>query len=107
MSHINALSDQGANSLMNEFGSMVDGNFVIDESKVPMHEESINISRILNIRPMQLTLTGGDWQYLYSIPKKHIDEVQQIANDVGYPISIIGKIIEIKINFCTVNYRVY
>jgi thiamine-monophosphate kinase len=67
---------------------------VIDESKVPIHEESINISRILNIRPMQLTLTGGDWQYLYSIPKKHIDEVQQIANDVGYPISIIGKIIE-------------
>jgi hydrogenase maturation factor len=67
---------------------------VIDESKVPIHEESINISRILNIRPMQLTLTGGDWQYLYSIPKKHIDEVQQIAKNIDFPISVIGEVIE-------------
>ncbi len=67
---------------------------VIYESKVPTHKESINISNILNIRPMQLTLTGGDWQYLYSIPKKHIDEVQQIAKKVNFPISVIGKMIE-------------
>lgn len=67
---------------------------VIDESKVPIHEESINISRILNIRPMQLTLTGGDWQYLYSIPKKHIDKVQQIAKNIDFPISVIGEVIE-------------
>jgi len=67
---------------------------IIDESKIPIHEESIKIANNLNIRPMQLTLTGGDWQYLYSIPKKYINEVQEIAKNIDFPISIIGKVIE-------------
>lgn len=67
---------------------------IIDESKIPIHEESIKIANYLNIRPMQLTLTGGDWQYLYAIPKKHINEVHQIAKNVDFSISIIGEIIE-------------
>lgn len=67
---------------------------IIDESKIPMHEESIKIANKLNIRPMQLTLTGGDWQYLYSIPKPNIQEVIQIAKSINFSISIIGKIIE-------------
>ena len=67
---------------------------VIDEAKIPIHEESIKIAHYLNIRPMQLTLTGGDWQYLYAIPKKNIDKVHKIAKSVDFPISIIGEVIE-------------
>lgn len=69
---------------------------IIYEAKIPIHKESIKIANNLNIRPMQLTLTGGDWQYLYSIPEKNIDEVKVIAKIVNYPISVIGKIIEEK-----------
>ena len=69
---------------------------IIYEAKIPIHKESIKIANNLDIRPMQLTLTGGDWQYLYSIPEKNIDEVKVIANIVNYPISVIGKIIEEK-----------
>lgn len=67
---------------------------IIDESKIPIHEESIKIANTLYIRPMQLTLTGGDWQFLYSIPMKHIEEVEKIAKSVDFPISVIGKVIE-------------
>lgn len=67
---------------------------IIDESKIPIHEESFNIASTLNIRPMQLTLTGGDWQYLYSIPEKNIDELKRVAKTINFPISVIGKVIE-------------
>lgn len=67
---------------------------IIDESKIPLHEETLKIANTLNIRSMQLTLTGGDWQYLYAIPEKNIDEVKAIAKMVEFPISVIGKVIE-------------
>lgn len=67
---------------------------IIEESKIPIHEETLKIANTLNIRPMQLTLTGGDWQYLYSIPEKNIDEVKAIAEMIDFPISVIGKVIE-------------
>ncbi len=67
---------------------------IIEESKIPIHEETLKIANTLNIRPMQLTLTGGDWQYLYSIPESNIDEVKAIAEMIDFPISVIGKVIE-------------
>lgn len=67
---------------------------IIEESKIPLHKETLKIANTLNLRPMQLTLTGGDWQYLYSIPEKNIDEVKKIAKMVDFPISVIGKVIE-------------
>jgi thiamine-monophosphate kinase len=67
---------------------------IIEESNIPIHEETLNIANTLNIRPMQFTLTGGDWQYLYSIPEKNIDQVKAIAKMVDFPISVIGKVIE-------------
>ena len=70
---------------------------MIDESKIPIRDESINIAKRLNIRPMQLSLAGGDWQYLYTVPKKYIDKLNQISKEVDTPISIIGKIIEEKL----------
>lgn len=69
---------------------------IIYESKIPIHEEAIKIANNLNIRPMQLALTGGDWQYLYSIPEKNLDEVKALAKIVEFPISVIGKVIEEK-----------
>ncbi len=67
---------------------------VIDEARLPINSDSLNIAEKLNIRPIQLTLTGGDWQYLYSVPKKNIDFVYKIAKEVDYKVTVIGKIIE-------------
>jgi thiamine-monophosphate kinase len=67
---------------------------IIYESKLPIHPYSLEVAKLLSIRPIQLTLTGGDWQYLYSIPKNKIDIINQIAEKMNYPITVIGKITE-------------
>ncbi len=67
---------------------------IIDESKLPIHQVGLDLAKQLNIRPMQLTLAGGDWQYLYSIPKEHIDQVYQLAKEANWPITVIGEIID-------------
>lgn len=69
---------------------------IIDETKIPLHSASLDIADKLNIRPMQLTLTGGDWQYLYSIPKESIDLAYQIAQECDCTITVIGQVIEKK-----------
>ena len=43
---------------------------------------------------MQLTFSGGDWQYLYAIPEKNIEKVYKIAKEVDWQITVIGNIIE-------------
>lgn len=70
---------------------------IIDESKLPVHPEGFMIAKHLNIRPIQLTLSGGDWQYLYSIPEENIEEVYKIAKDVNWPVTVIGKVIGDKV----------
>lgn len=67
---------------------------IIDESKLPIHSEALSIAQHLNIRPVQLTLSGGDWQYLYAIPKENIEETYKIAKEVNWPVTVIGRIIE-------------
>ena len=69
---------------------------IIDESKLPIHLASLDVANTLDIRPVQLTLSGGDWQYLYAIPPEKIEEAQQIANEVGHKITVIGKVVEDK-----------
>lgn len=67
---------------------------IIDETRIPLHSESLEIASKLKIRPMQLTLTGGDWQYLYAIPKENIDLAHQIARECDCKITVIGQAIE-------------
>lgn len=67
---------------------------IIDESKLPIHSVSLNVAKNLKIRSIQLTLAGGDWQYLYSIPKKNMETVFQIAKEADYKVTVIGRIIE-------------
>lgn len=67
---------------------------IIDESKLPIHNASCNVAKKLKIRPIQLTLAGGDWQYLYSIPKDNMKEVYKIAKKVDWPVTVIGKIVK-------------
>lgn len=69
---------------------------IIYESKLPIHPYSLEVAKSLSIRPIQLTLTGGDWQYLYAIPKNKMDDVYRIAQDIGYKVTVIGKVVEEK-----------
>lgn len=67
---------------------------IIDESKIPIHPGLVSFAQSLKLRPMQLSLAGGDWQYLYAVPPSHISTAKEISEKIGVPISIIGEIIE-------------
>jgi thiamine-monophosphate kinase len=66
---------------------------VIDESKFPIDPALAPLARVLDLRPMQLTLGGGDWQFLYSIPANHLAEAELIASQAGAKFSIVGKVV--------------
>ena len=67
---------------------------VIDESKLPINPDLNDLAKKMGLRPMQLTLAGGDWQYLYAIPQKKMMEAEQIACKLDFPISVIGHVVE-------------
>lgn len=67
---------------------------VIDESKLPINPDVMPLAKMLGIRPMQLTLAGGDWQYLYAIPKDKLEEAERIAASIGSRITVIGNTVE-------------
>ncbi len=67
---------------------------VIDESKLPINPKLINLANTLELRPMQLTLAGGDWQFLYSISMDNLSEAEKIADSIGIPITVIGNTVE-------------
>lgn len=66
---------------------------VIDERKIPINPALQEFSQALGIRPAQLALAGGDWQYLYSIPPAQLREAERIATSHGGLLSIIGRVI--------------
>jgi thiamine-monophosphate kinase len=67
---------------------------VIDESKLPINPELLDLAKSIGLRPMQLTLAGGDWQYLYSISTDKLEEAKKIASNIGFPITVIGNTVE-------------
>jgi thiamine-monophosphate kinase len=66
---------------------------IIDENNLPIDPALVTLAQSLNLRPMQLVLGGGDWQFLYSIPANHLAEAEMIASEVGAKITVVGKVI--------------
>jgi len=66
----------------------------IYESKLPIHPEGVKIANSIKIRAMNLTLTGGDWQYLYTVPKENIDRAFEISSSLGFLITVVGEMTE-------------
>jgi len=87
----------GLSSSIYDLCNASDLGVIIDESKIPIDSPSLKIAKLLNIRPMQLTFAGGDWEYLYTVPKKYKDRLNYLAKEFNMPITIIGKIIKEKI----------
>jgi thiamine-monophosphate kinase len=67
---------------------------VIDETKIPINPSLLDLAKSLGISAMQMSLAGGDWEFLYAIPQNKIEEAKLISKNHGIPISIIGEVIE-------------
>ena len=70
---------------------------VIDEGFLPVDPALEPLAETLDLSPMQLTLGGGDWQFLYSIPANHLAEAEAIASQVGARLTVVGKVVAEKL----------
>lgn len=68
---------------------------VIDESKLPINPALNELANSIGLRPIQLTLAGGDWQFLYAIPKDKLPEAEGIAKCIGSRLYVIGEAVEV------------
>ena len=67
---------------------------VIEEDSLPINPELAQLANSLGLRSMQLSLAGGDWQYLYSIPQNMLSEAREIAEKLGARITVIGRAVK-------------
>jgi len=70
---------------------------VITEDSIPINDALSQFVDSLKLRPMQLSLAGGDWQFLYSVPKNNLDKIKEIARNCGGKISVVGQIVHSKV----------
>ena len=74
--------------------SASDVGVIIDEQKLPIDPDLVGLAASLGLRPMQLSLAGGDWQYLYAVPALHLAEATRISEVIGVRLTVIGNVIE-------------
>jgi thiamine-monophosphate kinase len=67
---------------------------VIDECKLPIDPDLLDLAKSIGLRAMQLTLAGGDWQYLYAVPMEKLAEAERIAGSIGSRVTVIGNVVE-------------
>jgi thiamine-monophosphate kinase len=67
---------------------------VIDEDMLPIDTSLGEVITLFGHGPMHLTLAGGDWQYLYAIPKDKVTQALDLAQITGTPLSVIGYAVE-------------
>jgi len=66
----------------------------IIESQIPIHPDLQELAGSLFITPLQLSMAGGDWQFLYCIPEEHLIGLDAIAQKSETTLTVIGEIIK-------------
>lgn len=64
---------------------------IIYKDKIPMRNEVRAVAKELNIDEFSLSLASGDWQFIYSVPKKNIQTFMQIAQINNTNTTVIGE----------------
>ena len=66
----------------------------LDEIQVPVHPELKGLANTLALSPLQLSMAGGDWQFLYCVPKGNIATLGKISDRSDTRLTVIGEVIE-------------
>ena len=77
--------------------NMVEGTDLgveLDEGKIPIHPELMDLARSLSLTPLQLSMAGGDWRFLYCVPKSKLHFLEPICKSSGTPLTVIGEIVD-------------
>ena len=77
-------------SELNEIAKASHVSIVIDESLIPLHEETYKLAAALHTNPVDYALLGGeDFQLVFTAPKELSQALEQLE-----PITLIGEVIE-------------
>ena len=86
---MNDISD-GLSSELNEIAKSSRVSIIIDETRIPLHEETYKLAEALQTNPIDYALLGGeDFQLVFTAPK----ELSQVLENLG-SITLIGEVIE-------------
>lgn len=66
----------------------------LDEEKIPIHSKLRDLAKSLSLTPLQLSMAGGDWQFLYCISKDNLYALDAICKSSNTGLTIIGEIID-------------
>jgi len=64
------------------------------EAQIPIHPELKGLARLLSLKPLQLSLAGGDLQFLYCIPKNEVQALDAIAKSTDTALTVVGEVTE-------------
>ncbi|NEX48232.1 thiamine-phosphate kinase [Pseudotabrizicola algicola] len=64
----------------------------VDELSIPMHPHLNDLVTASGLSPLQLSIAGGDWQFLYAVPPDHLPMMHQLASSLDAKVTVIGGI---------------
>ena len=84
-------SSDGLSRTLNEMAKQSDKKFVID--RIPSQMDLFGFASKNKIDPMNLVFHGGEeYEFAFTVPKKHIQTVQKISSHLKTPIVEIGHV---------------
>tara|TARA_R110002072_G_C7974114_1_gene535148 strand:- start:10454 stop:11554 length:1101 start_codon:yes stop_codon:yes gene_type:complete len=66
----------------------------INEEQIPIDPKLKKLASSMSLTPFQLSLAGGDWQFLYCIPKESVKLLEDIRPELLTQLTAIGEVIE-------------
>ena len=67
---------------------------IIKEDSVPIHPSLKDVSETLGISPIQLSMAGGDWRFLYSVSEQNLEKIWSISARSQTQLTVIGEVVE-------------
>lgn len=64
----------------------------LDESKIPVHPKLRELAKKYELTPLHLSMAGGDWQFLYCIPKNQLHSLQLLEEKGNTALTVIGEV---------------
>ena len=77
--------------------NMIEGTHLgveLNEEQIPIHPELIELAGSLSLTPLQLSMAGGDWRFLYCVPKNELPTLGVICETSDTALTVIGEIVD-------------
>jgi len=64
----------------------------LSEENIPVHPELRDLASSLSLTPLQLSMAGGDWRFLYCVPKSELHALGAICEGSETLLTVVGEI---------------